>query len=88
MIHLTGTMNCPPDRVDAVRAALPDHIKLTRSELGCIRFDVTETAPGVFAVDELFTDRPAFEAHQIRGASSQWAKATAGLPRDYITADE
>ena len=83
MIHLTGTMTCPPDRRDAVRAALPAHVALTRAEPGCIRFDVTETAPGVFTVDEVFADRAAFDAHQTRGATSVWADITSGLPRDY-----
>ena len=83
MIHLTGTMTCPPDRLDAVRAALPAHVALTRAEPGCIRFDVTETAPGVFTVDEVFADRAAFDAHQARGAASDWAGITSGLPRSY-----
>ena len=83
MIHLTGTMTCPPDRVDAVRAALPAHVALTRAEPGCVRFDVTETGSGRFDVDEIFVDRAAFDAHQARGGGSVWARITAGLPRDY-----
>lgn len=82
-IRLTGTMTCPPDRLSEVRAALPDHIRLTRAEPGCIRFEVTETAEGRFEVDELFVDQAAFEAHQTRGGASPWAEITAGLPRDF-----
>jgi quinol monooxygenase YgiN len=82
-IHLTGTMTSPLEQADAVRAALPEHVRLTRAEPGCLRFDVTETRPGVFAVDELFTDRAAFDAHQARAGSSEWAKITKGHPRDY-----
>ena len=83
MIHLSGTMTCPPDRLDAVRTALPAHVTLTRAEPGCIRFDVTESVPGKFVVDEVFVDRDAFDAHQLRGANSDWARITIGLPRDY-----
>ena len=83
VIHLTGAMTCPPDRLPAVRAALPTHVALTQAEPGCIRFDVTKTQPGRFDVDEVFTDRAAFEAHQARGAESDWARITRGLTRDY-----
>ena len=82
-IHLTGAMICPPDRLAAVRAALPDHIRLTRAEPGCLRFEVTEARGGRFEVDKQFTDRAAFDAHQARGAASDWARVTAGLPREY-----
>jgi len=82
-IRLTGTMTCPPERADAVRTALPEHIHLTRAEPGCLAFEVTETASGVFSVAEHFADRTAFEAHQRRTRASEWARVTAGCPRDY-----
>ncbi|WP_253279547.1 putative quinol monooxygenase [Loktanella sp. 3ANDIMAR09] len=76
-------MTCPPDRRDAVRAALPAHIALTRQETGCITFDVAETTPGVFTVSETFADQAAFDTHQQRAGASEWAEVTAGLPRNY-----
>ncbi len=88
VIRLTGTLFCPPEQVGAVRAALQEHIRLTRAEPGCLAFDVTETAPGVFAVSESFVDRAAFEAHQNRSRVSDWWRATAHLPRDYELAGE
>ena len=39
----------------------------------------------VWQVDESFTDRAAFEAHQARMRGSAWYKATAHLKRDYRT---
>ena len=45
-IRLRGTFTCPPERLAAVRAALPDHVRLTRAEPGCLSFEVTETAAG------------------------------------------
>ena len=83
VIHLTGTMTCPADRLAEVRAALPRHIALTRAELGCLSFEVSEEPSGHFRVDETFADRAAFEAHNARGAASDWARVTDGLPRDY-----
>ncbi|KAA2317249.1 antibiotic biosynthesis monooxygenase [Pseudooceanicola sediminis] len=82
-VRLTGTMSCPPGRCDAVRAALPAHIRLTRAEPGCLSFDVTETTPGTFGVAECFASRAAFDHHQARAAASEWAQITQGLPRDY-----
>jgi quinol monooxygenase YgiN len=83
VIRLTGTLTCPPERLDAVHAALAEHIRLTRAEPGCEMFEVTETVTGVFAVSERFTDHAAFEAHQTRTQASDWAVVSAGLPRDF-----
>lgn len=87
-IRLKGAMICTADRLEAVRAALPEHICLTRQELGCLLFEVTETAGGRFEVNELFADRAAFDAHQARGGASVWAEVTKGLPRDYQITEE
>ncbi len=75
----------PADRLDAVRAALPQHIALTRAEKGCISFVVTEDVnqPGRFNVSEIFEDRSAFDAHQNRTKASDWFAVTKGIPREY-----
>ena len=83
MIHLTGTLTCAPEQQQRVRDALPDHIALTRAEPGCLEFEVVETAPGVFAVSELFTTQAAFDAHQTRTRDSAWFAITQGMPRDF-----
>ncbi|MEP1767472.1 MAG: antibiotic biosynthesis monooxygenase [Sulfitobacter sp.] len=87
-VTLTGTLRCVTQaEVARVRAALPDHIKLTRAEAGCIAFEVTPTDdPMVWDVAERFTDAAAFEAHQTRAAASLWAKETQGIARDYAIA--
>lgn len=82
-IRLTGVMTCAPEQAQAVRDALPAHIDLTRQEPGCLEFHVEETEPGVFRVAELFRDRAAFDAHQARASATDWARVTAGFPRDY-----
>lgn len=83
MIRLTGTLTCARGEAGAVRDALPAHVALSRAEPGCLSFDVTETAPGVFAVSETFTDRAAFDAHQARTRASKWWQATGHMTRDF-----
>ncbi|MCI2398412.1 putative quinol monooxygenase [Aliiroseovarius subalbicans] len=89
MIRLTGHIDVPEDRLDAVTAALPAHVALTHAEPGCLTFEVTPDAavPGRFIVSESFTNRAAFDAHQTRARTSPWAEVTAGLPREYVIED-
>lgn len=82
-IQLTGTLTCSPETAHIVRAALPDHIRLSRAEPGCIRFDVTEKTPGIFTVSEEFVDQTAFDAHQKRTRESVWWATTQHMPRDF-----
>jgi quinol monooxygenase YgiN len=83
MIRLAGTLTCAPRQAAAVRAALPEHVRLSRAEPGCLSFDVSETAPGVFAVSETFTDRAAFQAHQVRTRASAWWRISGHMARDF-----
>ncbi len=84
-LRLTGHIDVPPDRLAAVRAALPEHIRLTRAEPGCLRFEVAPdpAVAGRFRVDELFASRADFDAHQARAAASRWAGVTNGIARCY-----
>lgn len=90
-VRLSGRLICSsPSQVEAVRQHLPEHIRLTRGEPGCLSFEVTQSDdPMVWRVEELFVDRLAFDDHQARTRTSTWAKATATIMRDYevITAD-
>lgn len=84
-IRLTGHIDVPTSRRTAIEAALAEHIGLTRTEPGCLRFDVTPDAhvPGRWHVAELFESRAAFEAHQARAAASPWGVASAGIDRHF-----
>lgn len=64
---------------------LPNHIKLTREEKGCLVFSVSQRSsePNVFNVFEEFTDRRAFDEHQKRVRHSVWGEATANVERHY-----
>jgi quinol monooxygenase YgiN len=85
MIHVIGTLTCStPDQADIVRRFLPEHIRLSRAEPGCLTFSVDPTEdPLVWRLDETFKDRAAFEAHQNRTHASAWYAATAHLTRDF-----
>ncbi|MBA3909011.1 MAG: antibiotic biosynthesis monooxygenase [Rhodobacter sp.] len=85
MIRVTGTLSCrTAGEADFVRTHLPDHVRLSRSEPGCLSFNVDPTDdPLVWRLDETFTDRPAFQAHQTRTRASVWFAATSQLGRDF-----
>jgi quinol monooxygenase YgiN len=89
MIRLTGTLRCAtPEDSALVGHLLPDHIRLTRAEPGCLSFTVSPAEDGlIWAVDETFADRAAFQAHQARTVASDWGRATAHIPRSYQIAE-
>ncbi len=85
MIRLTGQLICQTeDQTRMVARYLPKHVALSRAEPGCLSFDVKVTDnPLIWQVDEAFTDQAAFNAHQQRGAASEWGRQTAGLQRAF-----
>lgn len=85
MIRVTGTLTCSTaEEADLVRLHLPEHIRLSREEPGCLSFNVEPTEdPLVWRLDESFTDRAAFKAHGERMRSSAWYAVTAGLARNF-----
>jgi quinol monooxygenase YgiN len=84
-VHLTGSLHCRDDtEADTVRRHLPDHVRRTRAEHGCLSFEVEQTAdPLIWAVEERFADRASFTAHQERTTTSPWGVATVGIERRY-----
>jgi quinol monooxygenase YgiN len=84
-IALTGTLACAADDLALVARLLPEHVRLSRAEPGCLSFHVAPSAadPLVFEVRELFDSREAFDAHQARSRTSDWGRATAHIPREY-----
>jgi quinol monooxygenase YgiN len=83
--RLSGKLICASQQ-EAVRVAthLPEHIRLTRLEPGCLSFEVAQIDDSMtWRVEELFSDRPAFEAHQDRAKSSTWGAATQAIRREY-----
>lgn len=89
-VKLNGFLVCRSlEEADRVAVMLPEHIRLTRAELGCVRFEVwrSQADPVRFAVHELFTSRETFAQHQARTADSPWGVSTRNIPRDYRVTD-
>ncbi len=89
-VYLSGHIAVPAERLEQVRAALSEHIALTRAEPGCVTFEVAEDPgiPGQFNVHEVFENRAAFDAHQERMKASRWFMVTEGIPRKYSITSE
>lgn len=84
-VQLSGYIRVPAADLDAVRAALPIHIELTRAEPGCLQFDVVQDPdePTVFHVEEQFLDPQSFSTHQQRVRESAWGDVTVRVERHY-----
>lgn len=84
-IQLAGYIDVPLTRLPEITAALPEHIRLTRGETGCVSFDVTPDPDhaGRFNVSEVFINKVAFDLHQRRTADSDWALVSKGITRSY-----
>ena len=78
-------MDVPAEAVDEVKAALVEHMRLTKLEDGCEKFDVklSDKIIGRFEVSEIFSSKESFEAHQERVQCSDWGEVTRGYPRHY-----
>lgn len=85
MIELSGKLICKNrEESELIRHFLPEHIRLTKNEPGCVAFEVEETAdPLVWTVEELFADQKSFDTHQERTKSSRWGVETSSIQRQY-----
>lgn len=84
-VVLSGYISVPESDLPQVKTALPEHIRLTRAESGCLVFTVTEcpSDPARFEVYEEFEDEAACKYHQKRVASSPWSTCTKNVERHY-----
>lgn len=85
---LTGTLTAATSaEAETVQCLLPEHVRLSRAEPGCLRFDVIRTDdPLVWHLHEEFIDAAAFAAHQVRTSATVWAEKTTTLRRDFTKA--
>lgn len=84
-VRLTGQLICAnKEEATIVQALLPEHIRLTQLEEGCISFTVAQDSnPLAWNVDEEFRDADAFRLHQNRVEQSEWGRSTLGMERNY-----
>lgn len=85
MIGLTGRLICQDaGQMMTALSLLPDHVRLSRDEPGCLRFDLWQDEdPLVWHLSELFVDADAFAAHDARTKASLWGRESAGIGRDF-----
>ncbi|MBL4806118.1 MAG: antibiotic biosynthesis monooxygenase [Rhodobacteraceae bacterium] len=64
---------------------LEEHIRLTREEQGCLKFEVYEdpNKPNTFIVSEEFVSEEAFAHHQERAKTSEWGTHSDKLERKF-----
>jgi quinol monooxygenase YgiN len=84
IVRVTGHILCPADDLELFRAALVDHVRLSRDEPGCLTFEITQDPadPCRWILDETFRDMAAFEAHRARARDSDWHRLTGHMDRD------
>ena len=90
MVKLSGQLICVSEQeLNIIIKFLPEHIKLTRQEEGCVSFEVKQTPnPLIWDVHEVFENRQSFEKHQRRISGSVWGIKTQHIQRLYeITLD-
>ena len=84
-VILSGYVVATKEDLPAIVAALPEHIRLTRAESGCIVFNVKQDSENLcrFNVYEEFIDQISFDKHQARIKNTKWSHATKNLLRHY-----
>lgn len=85
MVALQGRLICADmGQMMAALSLLPDHLRLSRAEPGCLRFEMWQDEdPMIWHLSELFTSPGAFAAHQARTRASEWGQGSAGMGRDF-----
>lgn len=90
-VQLEGYIVVPEADIGRVLMELPNHIRLTLAEKGCMAFAVTRriNEPNYFDVYEVFESEASFEAHQKRVQESAWGEVTKSVERNYsITCEQ
>jgi autoinducer 2-degrading protein len=84
-VILKGYILVPETDLLEVKNELPKHINHTRSEAGCLVFEVFQDKEIVnrFNVYEEFISKEAYNSHQERVRDSKWGKITINVERYY-----
>lgn len=84
---LKGFIIIPEVDLETVIRELATHIDLSRREIGCLRFKVTQDKDNKykFNVYEEFRNKDSFLKHQDRVRSSTWGAVTKNVKRYYKT---
>ena len=84
-VVLKGFVIVPENDLNAVLIELPVHISNTRSESGCLVFEVSpdKIEKNKLNVYEEFVSKLAFQRHQERVANSKWGVVAKNCERHY-----
>jgi len=84
-VWVSGIMKVSKADFENIKQALPNHIRLSREEPGCVVFKVwqDEAWPRKFHVLESFESPEAFQKHQERIMNSEWGLVSRNAVRDY-----
>ena len=84
-VTLEGYIVVSNSNLPQVLQELPNHIKFTKAEEGCLLSSVSQRSdePNIFNVFEEFSDKAAFDAHQERVRRSVWGRVAANVDRHY-----
>jgi len=85
IVTLEGFIVVPYQDLALVEKELPNHIRLTRQEPGCIKFEISKDSQMMnrFHVYEEFKDQKSFELHQHRVQRSRWGHVSVNVVRHY-----
>jgi quinol monooxygenase YgiN len=81
VILVIGTVRCPPEALEALRAPMAQVVAASRAEDGCIdyAYGADMLDPGLIRVSEAWRDRAALEAHLRQPHMDAWRAARAEL---------
>jgi quinol monooxygenase YgiN len=84
-IYLSGHFDVAKQHIQETLLLLPEHIKQSREEKGCLDFRVTQSKKTEerFQVFEKFNSKRAYLYHQKRIKNSKWKNIMTKLKRDY-----
>jgi len=82
-VYAKGTIVLPAENADMILTQWDQHVRLSRAENGCVRFDYSVSDDRTtITLDEKWRDKHAFAAHAARTRLSPWADQSASLTRD------
>jgi quinol monooxygenase YgiN len=81
VILVIGTVRCPPENLDALRAPMAEVVSASRAEDGCTlyAYGADMLDPGLIRVSEAWRDRAALQAHFKQPHMDAWRAARAKL---------
>lgn len=88
-VTLEGYIKVAEKDLSEILKELPKHIELTRQEIGCISFQVSQDPQNkdTFLIYEEFIDKAAFENHQQRVKNSRWGEVAKDAQRHFQTSE-